>query len=104
MVATNVQVQHQKQRNVTHTTVQFMEDGQLGVNLVAAQSPVELEVKNMSGLVQIQNPNMVETIVKDNQQNQKIVIHINVLFMVDGQNGLNQEVVPKNVELEAKNM
>ena len=64
MVATNVQVQHQKQRNVTHTNVQYMEDGQLGVNLVAAQSPVELEVKNMSGLVQNPNQLMVVTNVQ----------------------------------------
>ena len=32
-----------------------MEDGQLGPNLVAVQSPVELELKNMSGLVIIPN-------------------------------------------------
>ena len=47
MVATNVQVQHQKQRNVTHTNVQYMEDGQLGAHLVAVLNHVELEVKNM---------------------------------------------------------
>ena len=47
MVVHHVQDQAQKQKNVTHTTVQFMEDGQLGVNLVAVQRPVELEVKNM---------------------------------------------------------
>ena len=32
-----------------------MEDGQLGPNLVAVLNHVELEVKNMSGLVQIPN-------------------------------------------------
>ena len=81
-----------------------MEDGLIGLLQETVPNPVVEEVNHLQDHVQTQHPNMVEMYVLDNQQRQKIVTHINALFMVDGQIGLNQEVVPKNVELEAKNM
>ena len=46
MVVHHVQDQAQKQKNVTHTTVQYMVDGQLGAHLVAVPNHVELEARS----------------------------------------------------------
>jgi len=103
MVVTNVQVQHQRQRNVIHITVQYMEDGQLGANQVAVLSHVEQEARNMSGLVQIQNHSMVETNVQVQHQRQSHALLSTVQLMVDGLVGLNLEAVPNHVELVSRN-
>ena len=58
MVVLHVQDQLQKQRNVIHTTVQYMVDGQVGLNMVAVLNHVELETRSMSDLAQVQNQHM----------------------------------------------
>jgi len=61
MEVPHVPVQLKNLRNATLIHAQCMVDGLLGASLVAVLNPVELEVKNMSDLVQIPNQPMVVT-------------------------------------------
>ena len=79
-----------------------MEDGQIGPNLVAVLNHVELELKSMSGLAQIQNQPMVVNHVQVQHPKPKIALLSTVQLMVVGQVGLNMEAVPNHVDLVSR--